>query len=233
MRAILRLLVAACGAAAVSALSQPASAQPVTVFCSTAVEFDLSGTPVLPFGGEIIGAGLFTGEVVNTEVRIVFRADPPFDAADVAIALTLPVSQIAGLQTFGWYGGGLGWSGSGEFSAQLETDRFNGIIGLPDGLWFWFAEMANLNPAAGPIQGEFLELNYILHFAACGRGDLNCDGQRDFFDIDAFLLALFDASAYAAAHPDCERRLADLNGDDGVDFFDIDPFVACLFGGPC
>ncbi len=60
-------------------------------------------------------------------------------------------------------------------------------------------------------------------------GDANCDGSVDFFDIDPFLLALFDPSAYAAAHPGCDN--GDVNRDGNVDFFDIDPFLACLFGG--
>ena len=61
-------------------------------------------------------------------------------------------------------------------------------------------------------------------------GDVNCDGGVDFFDIDPFLLALFDPAAYAVAFPDCDIATADVNADNSVDFFDIDPFVACLFG---
>jgi hypothetical protein len=62
------------------------------------------------------------------------------------------------------------------------------------------------------------------------RGDANCDGQLDFFDIDAFLLALFDQPGYAAAYPGCYPENSDVDGSGNVDFFDIDPFVACLFG---
>ncbi len=60
-------------------------------------------------------------------------------------------------------------------------------------------------------------------------GDVNCDGAVDFFDIDPFLLALFDPAAYAALYPGCNN--GDVNGDGGVDFFDIDPFLTCLFSG--
>ena len=63
----------------------------------------------------------------------------------------------------------------------------------------------------------------------CARGDVNCDGSVDFFDIDPFLLALFDPAAYAAAYPGCDN--ADISGDGNVDFFDIEPFLACLFAG--
>ena len=62
-------------------------------------------------------------------------------------------------------------------------------------------------------------------------GDLNCDGSVDFFDIDAFVLAVTDPAAYAAAYPDCDIMLADINGDGSVNFFDIDGFVALIVSG--
>ena len=63
------------------------------------------------------------------------------------------------------------------------------------------------------------------------RGDLNCDGLIDFFDIDPFVTALLDESGYAAVFPGCDAALADMNADGVVDFFDIDPFVATLLAG--
>ena len=63
-------------------------------------------------------------------------------------------------------------------------------------------------------------------------GDLNCDGNVDFFDIDGFVLAVTDPPAYEAAYPDCDLMLADINGDGSVDFFDIDAFVELLISGP-
>lgn len=65
---------------------------------------------------------------------------------------------------------------------------------------------------------------------AYADGDTNCDGLVDFFDIDAFLLALFDAAGYAAAYPACAPLgTADVNNDGSVDFFDIDAFLLVLF----
>ncbi len=61
-------------------------------------------------------------------------------------------------------------------------------------------------------------------------GDLNCDGGVDFDDINPFVLALTDPSAYAAAFPDCHVRNADINGDESVNFDDINAFVALLGG---
>ncbi len=60
-------------------------------------------------------------------------------------------------------------------------------------------------------------------------GDVNCDGLINFFDIDPFVLALFDPAAYAAQYPSCNISYADVSGDGLVNFFDIDPFVAVLF----
>ena len=62
-------------------------------------------------------------------------------------------------------------------------------------------------------------------------GDLNCDGEVDFFDIDPFVLALTDPDTYLSEYPDCDILNADLNGDGVVSFFDIDPFVELLVGG--
>ncbi len=61
-------------------------------------------------------------------------------------------------------------------------------------------------------------------------GDLNCDGAVDNGDIDAFVLALLDPAAFAAAFPDCNFDNADINQDGNVDNGDIDPFVALLTG---
>ena len=62
-------------------------------------------------------------------------------------------------------------------------------------------------------------------------GDMNCDGMVNFFDIDGFVLAVTDPSAYEATYPDCDIMLADCNGDGEVNFFDIDAFVELIVGG--
>lgn len=75
----------------------------------------------------------------------------------------------------------------------------------------------------------------LLTRAAARRGDANCDGAVSFFDIDPFVLALFDLPAYQAAF--CSGALATVDIDCGgtVDFFDVEPFLECLFGTcpPC
>ncbi len=60
-------------------------------------------------------------------------------------------------------------------------------------------------------------------------GDANCDGGIDFFDIDPFVMAIFDPAAYAGLYCNGSTATADCNTDGNVDFFDIDPFLAILF----
>jgi len=59
-------------------------------------------------------------------------------------------------------------------------------------------------------------------------GDMNCDGEVTFDDIDPFVLALIDPEAYTEAFPDCDLNNADANNDGEIDFDDIDPFVLLL-----
>jgi hypothetical protein len=61
-------------------------------------------------------------------------------------------------------------------------------------------------------------------------GDLNCDGAIDAFDIQPFLVALFDPDGYGSEYPSCDRMLADINDDGFVTAFDIEPFLDLLFG---
>jgi hypothetical protein len=62
------------------------------------------------------------------------------------------------------------------------------------------------------------------------RGDLNCDGAVNGFDIDMFVVALSAADDYRDIMPGCNRMRADANGDRVVDGFDIDAFVQLLAG---
>jgi len=69
-----------------------------------------------------------------------------------------------------------------------------------------------------------------LKLTARCRGDVNCDGKINNFDIDPFVLALVDPTGYAKQYPNCDRLEADINADGKVDNFDIDPFVKLLTG---
>ena len=72
---------------------------------------------------------------------------------------------------------------------------------------------------------------YIFDLNTCGfaLGDMNCDGEVNAFDIEAFLLALFDPDEYAIRFPDCDINNGDINGDGNINAFDIEPFLELLF----
>jgi hypothetical protein len=61
------------------------------------------------------------------------------------------------------------------------------------------------------------------------RGDANCDGVVNNFDIDPFVLAISSGQAAWEAAYSCDFLCAcDADGDGVVNNFDIDPFVALL-----
>jgi len=64
--------------------------------------------------------------------------------------------------------------------------------------------------------------------AALHPGDLDCDGDVDFDDINPFVLALSGQAGYYTQYPDCNWLNADCDEDGDVDFDDINPFVALL-----
>jgi alpha-tubulin suppressor-like RCC1 family protein len=72
--------------------------------------------------------------------------------------------------------------------------------------------------------------HHSLGLKGDARGDLNCDGALDAFDIEPFTLALFDPAGYQSRYPNCDRMRADINADGNVDAFDIEPFIDLLFG---
>ena len=87
------------------------------------------------------------------------------------------------------------------------------------GMMFWAGEQASTHIAKLACPPGFR------------RGDLNCDGVVDQFDIDPFVVALVNAAAYEVAYPECYVEAADCNADGAVNAFDIDPFVGLLLGG--
>lgn len=63
------------------------------------------------------------------------------------------------------------------------------------------------------------------------RGDMNCDGAVNNFDIDPFVQALIDPVGYAATYPDCSTIIGDIDASGALNNFDIDPFVSLIVGG--
>ncbi len=61
-------------------------------------------------------------------------------------------------------------------------------------------------------------------------GDVNCDGNVGFADINPFVLALTNLPAYEAAYPGCPLEHRDINANGTFGFDDLNPFVALLTG---
>ncbi len=70
----------------------------------------------------------------------------------------------------------------------------------------------------------------VLDFTREYLGDLNCDGEVGFGDINPFVDALIDLDDYYSKHPDCDHNLADVNMNGSVGFDDINPFVELIAG---
>lgn len=64
--------------------------------------------------------------------------------------------------------------------------------------------------------------------AAHRRGDLNCDGWVDQFDVDALVLALLDPAQFTNDYPGCPISQADVDGNSLADGRDIDAFVPLI-----
>jgi hypothetical protein len=89
--------------------------------------------------------------------------------------------------------------------------------------------------ATGPGECGLIGALPAAECAGC-KGDMNCDGQVDFGDINPFVLALSSPDTWENTFPCCPILNGDINGDCLVDFADINPFVACLSSGvpkPC
>ena len=109
------------------------------------------------------------------------------------------------------------WPGS----VQLGVTHATHEIHIDDG-------RVRINIVAGSWGADWW-LNGIQLELLSATGDLNCDGQIDAFDIEPFLVALFDPKGYPGQYPDCDINLADINGDGSIDAFDIEPFIDLLF----
>ncbi len=137
------------------------------------------------------------------------------------ILLGLVPSQSALAQfEVDWYtidGGGDMWTTGGDF-------ELSGTIGQPD------ASTTVMTGGNFELTGGFWPVPIVC------RGDMNCDGQIDFGDINDFVLALANWPGWLATYPDCPPENADINGDGMYGgpngFGDINPFVALLNSAP-
>jgi hypothetical protein len=117
--------------------------------------------------------------------------------------------------------------GNGEFDDDVFINAFQpNDLHLTDSRMVYL--LVTLRNGAGTALGDA-----FLRFQLPVRGDLNCDGEINGYDIDPFVLALTDPTGYGTAFPTCDYMLADVNCDGAVNGYDIDPFVECLTSGGC
>lgn len=103
--------------------------------------------------------------------------------------------------------------------------------GVPEGTYPSYTPRVNWRAKAAWVANTS-RLDYIRYgtLVPAERGDVNCDGHIDNFDIDPFIQVLIDPVGYQAAHPGCSLISADANGDGRTNNFDIDAFIALLAG---
>ena len=97
--------------------------------------------------------------------------------------------------------------------------------------WRWLSPNDTLVTATPLICHDLaLPIAAAFHEAACGIGDLNCDGWVNNGDIDAFVYALSYPEQYPNEYPGCDIMLGDVNGDGWVNNGDIEAFVTLVSG---
>ena len=132
------------------------------------------------------------------------------------------------------YAGGIPYEGAPGFLARWDGQAWEVVGRDTDGVVTALASHDDGTGAALYMGGWFTHAGGrpAGRIARWGRyphpGDLNCDGQADFGDVNAFVLALSNPGAWQAQYPDCPLLNGDINGDGRVDFGDINPFVRLL-----
>jgi hypothetical protein len=173
-----------------------------------------------PGGGLLVTQGVGDVRVLNT----VFWENLPDQISQQGGALSVAYSTIE-----------KSWPGMGNSSLDpLFLDPFNNDFRLSLGSPAIDAGDPAYDPPGGTdLDGHLRVWNGRVdmgayEFGSFPRGDVNCDGAIDAFDIQPFILALTDPNGYATAFPDCDIDLADANRDGAIDAFDIEPFVQLL-----
>lgn len=117
------------------------------------------------------------------------------------------------------------WGEAGKMIASdaAPSDDFGVCVALSGDTAVIGAGQGDVAGMADAGSAYIFDLNCLV----C-PGDLDCDGQVAFLDINPFVLRLSNPSAYVGMYPDCPDRNADIDGNGAVDFGDINPFVTLL-----
>lgn len=125
--------------------------------------------------------------------------------------------------------GNLVWPGSPRMVCSVPSGKWGlDVVRTPSGMLL--LAWADQRVDGGNIYAQNVNPDGSLGLPAFIFGDLNCDGVVDFGDINPFVLALTNPTAYEETYPDCRLLHADINDSGSVGFDDINPFVALLTG---
>jgi hypothetical protein len=126
----------------------------------------------------------------------------------------------------------------------LEIGRGNSIAGWGDNEFIGDIQFIEIysgttidnNLGTGMTPSEysgirFANLGTIVEAGEFPLGDMDCDGDVDFDDIDPFVLGLNDPAQYELDFGVPPEAKGDMDGDGDFDFDDIEGFVAALQGG--
>ncbi|HPM23283.1 MAG TPA: hypothetical protein PLP66_05220, partial [Phycisphaerae bacterium] len=213
-----------------------------SVTVGTAAGGGTANTVELTTGGTLQGVGTITGNVRNTAGtvapgiptgRLHVAGDFVQQAAGTLrielggydAATTHDQLQIDGTATLG---GTLNVTLANDF-VPVAGDSFVVLTGALAGTQF---DVVNLPTGIPGVQFGVVyapqSVTIVVSATTC-PGDLNCDDQVNFVDINAFVLYLSNHPAWLTMYPACDPRNGDLDGN-GVypSFGDINPFVTLL-----
>jgi hypothetical protein len=120
-------------------------------------------------------------------------------------------------------GGGFVWPAQFETVSSVPSDKGRlPVVVRPDGVTV--AVWEDSRDGGINLYAQNLNPNGTVG----NLGDLDCDGDLDFGDINPFVLALSNPAVYPEYYPACNMLLADIDGDGFLYFSDINPFIALL-----
>lgn len=197
-------------------------------------------------GPDIRDAMLYSGGEIQSLTEGTTRAGPPSINNLTQVVWSQP-EQIDGLRVIRLWDEGRTTTVAedgvspvindrGDIAFLRQTPQYNVFL-LRDGRLHEITTSTTMLNSVGDINNEgevtwqagsrSANIWYLHRFEV---GDLNCDGNINPHDVEAFALALVNPGVYDQTHPHCDPMLADVNGDGAVDSFDVDPFIHLLQG---
>ncbi len=205
------------------------------------VDVDLTGETIL--AGQAYAINTVQGGACGGGYQYIYQSDPDFetevafgDGTDRYILTdTADGSNLLDIYgEFGVDGAGQVWEYTEGYAYRLPAHNSGSGQSFDAAQWHFGGpgSLSDGNPEL--LLTKLTTPHFHAYNNTCypsvDPGDLDCDGDVDFDDIDPFVLALGGQATYEAQYPDCNWYNADCDGSGDVDFDDIDAFVA-LIGG--